>query len=392
MSEIASGARSDVSEIAYGTYFAHALSMTHQAISEHFSDCFIYRLYQNSIMNILYGVCGEGLGHSSRAIAIADHLIKKGHKVKIITYGQAYTALKGKYDLFKAKGLHLIFKGNVLEKRRTLTYNLRHFTRNLKRLKEFDRLVKGFRPDVCITDMEAIVPALSRWYSLPLISFDNQHRICNCHLKVPKRYYPDYLLAKEVIKTITRGVKYFIITDFVHLPVKKRYESRTVIVPPVIRKEIIDLKTRNSGKILVYLTKKNSPILKVLSGIKQQFVIYGYNQEKRKKNLTFRKRDSFLSDLASCRAIIASAGYTLMSEALYLKKPYLALPLEGHFEQAINAFFLKEAGFGDYSENLTEKDVIYFMYKLEDYRRSILLHNFDSNLVFNAIDMALKSV
>ncbi|HZX45565.1 MAG TPA: hypothetical protein VFF28_07840 [Candidatus Nanoarchaeia archaeon] len=33
MSEIASGARSDVSETAYGTYFAHALSMTHQAIS-----------------------------------------------------------------------------------------------------------------------------------------------------------------------------------------------------------------------------------------------------------------------------------------------------------------------------------------------------------------------
>ena len=35
MSEIASGARSDVSETAYGTYFAHALSMTHQATSEH---------------------------------------------------------------------------------------------------------------------------------------------------------------------------------------------------------------------------------------------------------------------------------------------------------------------------------------------------------------------
>ena len=35
MSEIASGARSDVSEIAYGTYFVHALPMTHQAISEY---------------------------------------------------------------------------------------------------------------------------------------------------------------------------------------------------------------------------------------------------------------------------------------------------------------------------------------------------------------------
>jgi UDP:flavonoid glycosyltransferase YjiC (YdhE family) len=39
----------------------------------------------------------------------------------------------------------------------------------------------------------------------------------------------------------------------------------------------------------------------------------------------------YLEELKACKAIIATAGFTLMSEALYLKKPYLALPLKGQF-------------------------------------------------------------
>jgi uncharacterized protein (TIGR00661 family) len=39
---------------------------------------------------------------------------------------------------------------------------------------------------------------------------------------------------------------------------------------------------------------------------------------------------------------MATAGFTLISEALHLKKPYLALPMIGQFEQAINAVFLEE--------------------------------------------------
>ena len=38
-------------------------------------------------MRILYGVCGEGFGHSSRAKEIIKHLENKGHTILIITYG-----------------------------------------------------------------------------------------------------------------------------------------------------------------------------------------------------------------------------------------------------------------------------------------------------------------
>ena len=65
-------------------------------------------------MKILYGVAGEGFGHSSRASVIGDYLQKKGHEIKIVTYGQAYEVLKDKFDIFKVRGLHLIFEKSVL--------------------------------------------------------------------------------------------------------------------------------------------------------------------------------------------------------------------------------------------------------------------------------------
>ena len=36
----------------------------------------------------------------------------------------------------------------------------------------------------------------------------------------------------------------------------------------------------------------------------------------------------------------------LISEALYLGKPYLALPMQGQFEQQLNAFCLEQLGYG----------------------------------------------
>ena len=34
---------------------------------------------------ILYGVCGEGSGHSSRAKEVIENLTKQGHQVKVVS-------------------------------------------------------------------------------------------------------------------------------------------------------------------------------------------------------------------------------------------------------------------------------------------------------------------
>ena len=64
-------------------------------------------------MNILYGVCGEGFGHSSRALVIGKYLEDKGHKVIMLVHGQSYEILKDKFKVFKIHGMHLVFDKGI---------------------------------------------------------------------------------------------------------------------------------------------------------------------------------------------------------------------------------------------------------------------------------------
>jgi len=345
-------------------------------------------------MKILYGLAGEGFGHSSRALVIGDYLQKKGHEVKLMTYGQAYDVLKDKFDIFKVKGLSLIFEKNILKKGKTVSYNIEHFSTNLRRWKKFHELMTEFKPDLCISDMEPIVPVLRYWHKLPLICVDNQHRLTNLEMDVPRKYQGDYLLARAVVDSFVKRADCFIITSFTESPIRKKYKENTIVVPPIIREKVrqIKNKARDGDKILVYLTKKNRRVLKILKGFDERFVVYGYNKKKKKGNLEFKISDSFLQDLQDCKAIIGTAGFTLISEAIFLKKPYLALPLGGQFEQVLNSLFLKKAGFGDYGDELTEKDVVYFLYNLEKYKKKLKGYNPDYNKLFKVLDKALKKV
>jgi len=341
-------------------------------------------------MNILYGVSGEGFGHSSRASVVIDYLQKKGHKVKVITYGQGYEALKDKHEVFKVRGLHMIFEKSLLKKRKTFLFNIKNFPKNLLRWKKFHNLMKEFKPDLCITDMEPIVPILRYWYNLPLVSLDNQHRLTNLKFDVPDKHNNDFLIARKTVNAFVRKADYFVVTSFVKAPLKKGSKKNTFVVPPIVREEVKKLKPKYDDKILVYLTKKDKGILKILQGIDEKFVVYGYNKNKTKDNLEFKVKDGFLRDLASCKAVIATAGFTLMSEAIYLKKPYFALPLKGQFEQTLNALFLKKAGFGEYSEEFNYEELVDFLSKLSKYKKKLKEYNPDYNELYKVLDKVIK--
>lgn len=335
-------------------------------------------------MRILYGVSGDGFGHSSRTLVIADFLEKQGHQVKIVTYGRAVNVLK-RFDLFRVSGMALVFSRGVLKKRKTLAHTARVVAKNLFSWNKFHKLMRDFKPDLCISDMEPIVPILSYWYKLPLICVDNQHRITNLQLDVPKKYYKDYLMAKAVVNRFVARAEHFIVTSFATAKIKRK---NTTIVPPIIRPDVLKLKPKYGSRILVYLTRKNTGIINILKRFDEKFVVFGYNINKKDKNLEYRTKNHFLEELGKCRAIIATAGFTLMSEALYLKKPYLALPLKGQFEQVLNSLFLKKAGYGDYSDDLTYTEVKDFLENIENYRKKLKSYKLD----FNKLPRTLKKV
>ena len=351
-------------------------------------------------MQILYGVAGEGFGHSSRSKEIISHLQKQGHKVKIITYAQGYDVLSKNFNVIKVKGLHLFFKNNSLDIIKTIAYNTANFPKNILKLKKFKNLVRDFKPNLCISDMEAIVPIISNIYKIPLLSIDNQHRITNAEIEVPLKFRNDYIIAKEVIDKFAKKAGAFIVLSFSKLKITKK---NTFLVSPVIRKEVLKLKPRSGKKILVYInyslasnaemTKKESYIVDIIKKLNEKFIVYGFNKNEKSNNIVFKSfGPHFLKDLAECKAIIATSGFSLISEALYLKKPYLAVPLQGQFEQILNAIVLKKSGFGNYTLNLTEKDINDFFKKIKTYKKNLKNYKTNPNEIFEVLNKVMDTI
>src|SRR5438045_9220230 len=100
---------------------------------------------------------------------------------------------------------------------------------------------------------------------------------------------------------------------------------------------------------------------------------YGVGRDGTEGNITFTKPslDGFFSDLVSARAVIANSGFSLVTEALHLAKPYLAVPVSHQFEQIFNAYWLDKSGYGAYWEELNKERVESCLSNLPHYRESL---------------------
>ena len=89
-------------------------------------------------------------------------------------------------------------------------------------------------------------------------------------------------------------------------------------------------------------------------------------------NLRYRpfSEDGFIDDLRTARGVIASGGFTLMGEAVYLHKPMLAVPVGGQFEQMLNARYLEAEGYGLCADELTRTGSAAFLERLPDFERA----------------------
>jgi uncharacterized protein (TIGR00661 family) len=81
--------------------------------------------------------------------------------------------------------------------------------------------------------------------------------------------------------------------------------------------------------------------------------------------------DGFLKDLTTCKAVIANAGFSLVSEALHLGKPYLAVPVKRQFEQVLNAYYVDKLNYGAYWDELNKERIESFLYNLDAFRAAL---------------------
>ena len=107
------------------------------------------------------------------------------------------------------------------------------------------------------------------------------------------------------------------------------------------------------------------------------FHVYGYRRELEapvtEGNLTYHpfSEQGFVDHLASARAVVSNGGFSLMSEAVYLKKPFLAIPIASQFEQVMNGHYLEALGYGFTMDRLDEATLRHFLAHLESYREKV---------------------
>ena len=58
----------------------------------------------------------------------------------------------------------------------------------------------------------------------------------------------------------------------------------------------------------------------------------------------------------------------------------------------LNALFLKNAGFGDYVDSLSEKDLPYFLYNLDNYKKKLDKNKTNPEEIFGVFDKILKKI
>ena len=304
--------------------------------------------------HIYYALSGEGRGHATRARTVIEAL-RTEHRVTVYAYHQAKEVLSPIYRhtdvaVRSIPGLRFRYvPSGRLDYARTAMSSLPFLINLPAYVNRIRRDMEADAPSLVITDFEPIVPRAARAAGVPFISLDHQHFLTAydlASLPLKLRAYANFLSMP--VHLFYRGQLRTIVSSF-YSPPLKRANGHVSRVGVLLRPEVLEAESRTGTHLVAYL-RRHAPdnVLSALAEAGPQVRVYGLGRRPPVGNLVFRDIDlfGFVEDLATCRALVSTAGNQVVGEALYLNKPVLAMPEHGNFEQEINGHFLARSGAG----------------------------------------------
>lgn len=302
-------------------------------------------------MRIAYGVFGYGRGHATRTASVLPDLCHR-HEVRLFAGGDAYDQLSIDYPVVRIPTLGYVYnaRGRV-STLLTARRNGWHVLDMLLRGPQFQAVreaVLDFRPDVIISDAEPWMHRIGRHLGIPRIGFDHFGIMVYCRPPIP---FGDRIRSRRdvlVYRTLMGRPERIIVSSFYAAPARW---PRVAIVGPLLRDPVLAAQPTRGEHLLLYFNKGRHlfrpHIERALRAAGLPVRIYGVPRRGQDGNLDFRPPSNvpFVEDMASCRAIVSTAGNQLVGEAVHLGKPMLVMP-ESCVEQRLNAASLERAGLG----------------------------------------------
>ena len=354
-------------------------------------------------MRILYGVVGEGMGHATRSVVVLDHLAGSGHEIRVVVSGRAHDFLKERFSgredvaIEEIQGLTLRYFGNKLDRAGSLFRNLKEAPKGIqKNVKVYRKVAEeGFRPDLVVSDFESFAALYGLSRGIPVVSIDNIQALNRLeHEKsIRKGKGFDYRLARLAVKMKVPRAYHYLISSFFFPPVRKKF---TTLVPPILRPEVLQARREPGEHVLVYLRAvPERDLVRMLRKLPLPVRVYGADKERTVDNVSLRKfsAQDFLDDLRTAKAVIGGGGFSLMSEAVSLRVPMLAVPIERQYEQELNARYLEKLGYGSWERKLGLRPIRSFLDRVPEFEESLKSYEpRDNTMLFACLDELVERV
>jgi uncharacterized protein (TIGR00661 family) len=324
------------------------------------------------MVRVLYGVMGNTHGHVMRSLALARAL--PDCEFHFIGGGRVPPAARAAgFPVTEVPVLRTVHKQGAVSIPAVLGQVAGRLLDIPAVLRRLDALIHSWQPQLAIIDREFFLPLACRRAGLDHLALNHSGLLLSTRYPIPPGQHLSHALAMLNDRALFDFTLENWSVSFYHPPLKNRKQDR--LFHPVLRGEVRRLApTGHDGPLLVYQTSKTfAPLLDALRAWNRPAVLYGFTDtEQREGPLHFKPYHftGILEDLAACSFVIANGGHNLLTEAFHLHKPVLRHPIANLFEQALNAHYVRELGYGDYSTSRRPQpgEFSAFAQRLEEYR------------------------
>ncbi|MEX2476811.1 MAG: glycosyltransferase family protein [Gracilimonas sp.] len=283
-------------------------------------------------MRILYGVQGTGHGHISRARVVLPKL-REYADVDVLMSGYNFKMnIDGPVD-YTARGMSLAYdnSGSVDLLETALKLHPFKFLKDVQQLpvEEYDFVVNDFEPVTAWAAHQAGIPCVAISHQASFLSD-------KCPRPEKRSAVAEQVMRYFAPSSAAVGSHYL------------RYDA--FIEPPIIRRHIRDLSPTSGDHVTVYLPAfDHQTLCSIFSQVKKmKWHIFSPTCEEAyvKGNVKVHPvgKKSFLKSIENCLGIVSATGFETTSEAMFLGKKLLTIPIKNQYEQLCNAAALEELG------------------------------------------------
>ena len=214
-------------------------------------------------------------------------------------------------------------------------------------------LVRQLKPDLIVNFLEPMVGWFNRREqpSAPVLAVGHQFLLDHpSYVSLGERRLQQWGLRQYVAATGYRATKYALSFYRTH----DRADQGCWVGPPLLREDLFRRQAEPGDFLLVYLLNEGyRRDLEAWHARNPEIPLHCFYDraqapevERVDSTLTFHTLhgERFLDFMACCRGVVCTAGFEAISEAAWLGKPVLAVPVEGHIEQALNAVDAEQCG------------------------------------------------